>query len=93
MNINRLCVFAVLLVLQIFNIPASDKKDEWQPLTHTYEFSSRNPTAIIKTDLKTGQQEIIPVLPGQNPEEQTAELMMIEVIAWMNAKNGSSSEK
>ena len=82
---NKLMVFTALLMSQFLPIQASEQKEEYCR-TYIYSSDSINPTQIIKTDCKTGLKEIILVLPGENREEKTTELMMFEVMAWMKSK-------
>lgn len=83
---NKLFMFIAVLGLQVFSISASDKQEKFEPIIYTYQSSSLKPTEIIKTNLTTGQQEIILVSPGQSQKEKTAELMLIEAMAWMRLK-------
>ncbi len=92
---NKLFLFTVLSMVANVNLQASDQKnnDKNEGLAFMYESSSRNPMQIIKTDLKTGLQELIPVLIGENREAKTEELMMLEVIAYLKSKQSSDDRK
>jgi hypothetical protein len=93
MEMNKLFLVVVLLILPVLNLQASAKKDEWQPMTYIYQSSSTNPTQVIKTDCKTGQQEIIPVSPGKTGQQKAEELMMLEAMAWIEFQKQRNKSK
>ncbi len=68
---------------EIRKLQEADKKDEWLPIAYTYKYDSRHPDQVIKTNCKTGQQEVIPVSPGKTSRQTAEELMVLEARAWL----------
>ena len=81
---NKLFMVVVVLGLQVFSMSASDKQAKSHPLTYIYQSNSLKPAEIIKTNCTTGHEEKISVLPGENHEEKTQNLMREGIIAWFS---------